>query len=194
MNEFSRFVKWHDLKITDGCSICQNNPEEAASLPLLLLPQESAEIYYLPYQGGRLLLISEKGQLHSSLLLPLPLTHCLSAMVPAHICRELCRTGAFFFFFFSPGNRISVFLWVSCLPCPLSFMVLLRNTLLLQSFSTRSVWQSVGVKPGLYQSTAVKSYLIERLWDWFFPSEVWLICHLSQTCIWSSQSSIMKRE
>lgn len=26
-------------------------------------------------------------------------THCLSAMVPAHICRELCRTGAFFFFF-----------------------------------------------------------------------------------------------
>lgn len=28
-------------------------------------------------------------------------THCLSAMVPAHICRELCRTGSFFFFFFS---------------------------------------------------------------------------------------------
>lgn len=192
MNEFSRFVKWHDLKITDGCSICQNNPEEAASLPLLLLPQESAEIYYLPYRGGRLLLISEKGQLHSSLLLPLPQPIASLPWSQHTSAESSVELGPFFFFF--PGNRISVFLWVSCLPCPLSFMVLLRNTLLLQSFSTRSVWQSVGVKPGLYQSTAVKSYLIERLWDWFFPSEVWLICHLSQTCIWSSQSSIMKRE
>jgi len=73
-------------------------------------------------------------------------------------------------------------------------MVLLRNTLLLQSFSTRSVWQSVGVKTGLYQSAAVKSYLIKWLWEWFFLSEVWLICHLSQTCIQSSWNSITERE
>lgn len=166
MNEFSSFVKRHDLKITDGYSICQNNWEAAALLPLLLHPQQSAEICYLPYWGRRLLLIAWRGWLHLSLPAPSPQpvkslswSQCTSA--------ELCRAEALSTPLSPPTQYQNLCLPLSQLPS-LSFMVLLRNTLLLQSFSTRSVWQSVGVKPGLYQSTVLKSYLIKCYGNDFF--------------------------
>lgn len=43
--------------------------------------------------------------------------HKISVMIPVHICRALQSWSSFF----PPSIRISVFLWVSCLPCPLWF-------------------------------------------------------------------------
>lgn len=76
-----------------------------------------------------------------------------SATVPGHICRAVPSSGSFL-------PRQQNFYPLLSQLSSLSFMFLLRNMLLLQSFATTSIWQSVGVKPGLYQSAVVKSYLI----------------------------------
>lgn len=89
----------------------------------------------------------------------------ISVMVPVHIGRALQSWSSSYPP--PPPRYQNLCLPLSQLPS-LSFMVLLRNTLLLQSFSTRSVWQSVGVKPGLYQSTVLKSYLIKCYGNDFF--------------------------
>lgn len=149
MNEFSRIVKRHDLKISDGCSIWQNNPDEAASLPLLLLPWESAETCHLPCQGGRF--TSHLWETACALSPP----RRPSATIPGHICRALPSGGSFL-----PPVAEFLSSFESVAFPVLYIFFFLRNMLLLQSFATTSIWQSIGVKPGLYQSTAVKSYLI----------------------------------
>lgn len=115
MNEFSRFVKQHDLKITDGYSICQNKSGKAASLPVLLLLWESAETCYQPCWGGKFTSHCWEREISLEPTCIFTPPHHPSATVPGHICRALPSSGPFI-----PLLAESLF-WVSRLPCPMYF-------------------------------------------------------------------------